>query len=535
MQIGKEKFIAEQKLRLRENRISRRQFISSMLAAGVVLPTAAGWATESMAATPKKGGLFRVGKGHGQTTDSLDPATYENGFTADTAYMFGNTLTEVNASGELVGEIAESFDISDDAKTWTFKIRKGVEFHNGKSLTADDIIVSLNHHRGEASKSAAKGNLASVTDIRSDGDSVVFDLSEGNADFAYLVSDYHFQILPSKDGAIDAASGIGTGPYIIDSFDPGVRLRAHRNPNYFKSDRAHFDEVELLSIVDLTARQSALLSGDVHAIDRVDPKTVSLLGRAPNINILEATSTLHYTMPMRVDTPPFDNFDLRMALKLSVKRQELVDKILLGHGSLGNDHPISTANRFHASDLPQREFDPENAAAHYKKSGHSGKIQLSASDAAFAGAVDAAQLIAASAKEVGIDIEVVREPSDGYWSNVWNKKPWCTCYWSGRPTEDWMFSSAYVASTEWNDTAWRDTEGAKRFNAVVAEARAELDDAKRHELYAEAQTLINTDGGALIPMFANHIMGISKEIGHGEIGANWEMDGAKAAERWWFA
>jgi len=131
---------------------------------------------------------------------------------------------------------------------------------------------------------------------------------------------------------------------------------------------------------------------------------------------------------------------------------------------------------------------------------------------------------------------VVREPSDGYWSNVWNKKGWCACYWGGRPTEDWMFSSAYVADTEWNDTSWRTTDGAKQFNELVLQGRAELDPDKRRTVYAEAQTLIHNDGGAIVPMFANHIHAVSKKVGHDEaVAGNWEMDGNKAAERWWFS
>ena len=515
--------------------LSRREFGSSLAAAGIAASSASLVADAAFASTPKKGGLFRTGLGHGQTTDSLDPATYENGFMTNTSFAYGNHLTEVAPNGELVPELAESYE-SDDAKTWVFKLRDGLEFHNGKTVTPDDVIASLNHHRGETSKSAAKGVIAPVVSMRADGNSVIFELQEPDAVFPFILSDYHFVILPSQDGIVDPTSGIGTGPYVIDKFEPGVRLRATRNPNYFKAGRAHFDEIEMLSIIDVTARQNALLNGDVDAIDRVDPKTVALLGRAPNIEILEEASTLHYTMPMRLDVPPFDNYDLRMALKLAVKRQELVDKILFGHGSLGNDHPISTANQYHASNLPQREFDAEKAAFHYKKSGHSGPIELSTSDAAFAGAVDAAQLISASAAEVGIEVKVVREPSDGYWSNVWNKKGWCTCYWGGRPTEDWMFKSAYVEDSEWNDTAWRNTPSADRFNEVVVQARAELVDAKRRELYAEAQTLINDDGGALIPMFANHIMGLSRKVAHAEdVAANWEMDGSKANERWWFA
>lgn len=531
----KKEYIAKQAAKLTAGQIDRRQFVMSALAAGVALPSALSMAGNAMAMTPKSGGTLRYARRHGSTTDSLDPGTYENGFMTNTGYLYGNNLTEINEKGELIPELAESFD-SDDAQTWVFKLRSGVEFHNGKSLTAEDVVASINYHRSEESKSAAKGILSPVKDIRADGGNVVVELNDPNADFPYLVSDYHLLILPSEDGKLDATAGVGTGPYVIENFDPGVRVTAKRNPNYFKEGRAHFDGVEQLSIVDVTARQNALMNGDAEVIDGVDPKTVALLGRNPNLEILEKTGTLHYTFPMRLDVDPFGNYDLRMALKLAIKRQELVDKILLGHGALGNDHPISPATSFYAEGIEQREFDAEKAAEFYKKSGHSGPIQLSTSDAAFAGAVDAAQLIAASAKECGIDIEVVREPKDGYWSNVWNKKGWSACYWGGRPTADWMYASAYVNTTEWNDTAWKGTEASKKFNELVIAARAELDQTKRAAMYKETQELIRDDGGAIVPMFANYIMGIDKnKIAHEEnVAANWVLDGEKAAERWWF-
>ncbi|WP_228849967.1 ABC transporter substrate-binding protein [Halocynthiibacter styelae] len=536
MRSRKDLYIQQQKQKLTAGTISRRSFMQSMVAAGVVIPTALSWASEAMAATPNKGGKFIQGIAAGSTTDVLDPATYENNFIGSIGYLFGNTLTEVNNRNELVGELAESFE-SDDAQTWRFNIRQGVEFHNGKTLTTEDVIASINMHRGEDSTSAAKGIVAPIQDIQADGNTVVFTLDAPNADFPYMMSDYHLQILPvDSTGALDPQSGIGTGSYVIETYEPGVRAVGNKFANSWKEGAGHFDQVEILALVDPTARQNALLAGDVHAIDRVDPKTVALLGRAPNINIEEVTGTLHYVFPMRGDAAPFDNNDLRLALKYAIKRQELVDKILHGHGALGNDHPISTANRFHASDLPQREFDADKARHHYEKSGHSGPIQLSASDAAFAGAVDAAQLISASAAECGIDIEVVREPSDGYWSNVWNKKPWCASYWSGRPTEDWMFTSGYVQESEWNDTAFRDTPSADRFNEIVVQARSELDQDKRRGMYAEAQQLLADDSGSTVPMFANYIMGVSKEIAHDEnIASNWTLDGTKAAERWWFA
>jgi len=531
----KEQYLLGQQAKYRRGQIDRRQFITSAIAAGLAVPAALGLASSVEAATPTRGGFFKIGRRHGSTTDSLDPATYENGYMQNLCYSYGNHLTEVGADGKLRGELAETYE-SSDAQTWVFNLRQGVEFHNGKTLDADDVIATFNHHMGEDSKSAAKGLLSAVTSIKADGaNRVVFELNAPNADFPFIVSDYHLVILPASGGQIDPTAGIGTGGYIIENHEAGVRTLLKRNPNYWKENAAFFDEIEKLSLLDVTARQNAIMNGDVHAIDGVDPKTVALLGRVPTLDILEAAGTLHYTFPMRLDVAPFDNYDLRMALKYSIKRQELVDKILLGHGALGNDHPISTSNQFHAGGLAQREFDAEKAAYHYKKSGHSGAIQLSASDAAFSGAVDAAQLIAASAAEAGIQIEVVREPSDGYWSNVWNKKGWSACYWGGRPTEDWMFSSAYTDDTEWNDTAWKGTDAANKFNGLVKAARAELDNDKRATMYAECQQLIHDDGGTICPMFANHIMAVSKNVAHGEIAGNWELDGNKCNERWWMA
>jgi peptide/nickel transport system substrate-binding protein len=523
----------------KEGKLDRREFIKRAGALGLAAPFAATLLSQSVhAAMPKKGGRFVQGTAHGSTTDNLDPATNENGFSQNVVFTYANHLFEVDNTGELIPELAESFEASKDARTWVFKLRKGVEFHNGKSLTADDVISSLNHHHGEDSKSSVKALLTAVESIKKTGShEVTIKLSGGNADFPFILSDYHFAILPDFDGKMDWQAGFGTGGYVIERFEPGVRATFKRNPNYFKSDRAHFDEVETISLIDTTARQNAIMNQEVHAINRVDPKTVHLLGRNPSLSILETTGTLHYTFPMRVDAAPFDNYDLRMAVKLSVDREQLVDKILLGHGAMGNDHPISSSQPYHNGEMAQRSYDPDKAKFHLKKAGMEGaKLDLRTSEAAFSGAVDAALLIKDSAAKAGLNVSVVREPKDGYWSNVWNKKPWCACYWGGRPTADWMFAAAYVNDSEWNDTAWKTGPAADRFNKLVIEARSELDVEKRRAMYYECQQLVSDDGGSLIPMFANYIHAVSKKVGHDEkVAGNWEFDGNKNAERWWFS
>ena len=189
--------------------------------------------------------------------------------------------------GSIGGELAESWEASDDAAQWRFKLRSGVEFHNGKSLTAEDVVASFNHHRGEDTGSAAKGIVAAITDVRADGDVVVFDLEGGNADFPFIVSDYHLVICPAKDdGGIDWEAGVGTGSYMLESFEPGVNTVTKRNPNYWKEGRAFFDSVENLFVADVAARTNALRSDELDSISNLDLKTVHLLKRDGNINIV---------------------------------------------------------------------------------------------------------------------------------------------------------------------------------------------------------------------------------------------------------
>ncbi|MFQ5783995.1 MAG: ABC transporter substrate-binding protein, partial [Alphaproteobacteria bacterium] len=260
--------------------------------------------------------------------------------------------------------------------------------------------------------------------------------------------------------------------------------------------------------------------------------TVHLLKRNSDVRIEETSGTAHYTVPMRTDTPPFDNNHVRMALKLAVDRDALLKSVLRGHGVIGNDHPIGLSNRYHADNLPQRKYDPDKAKWHLKQAGLSSlSVDLSAADAAFGGAVDAAVLYKEHAAKAGITINVIREPNDGYWSNVWMKKPWCMCYWGGRPTEDWMFSTAYAAGAPWNDTFWKND----RFNKLLLEARSELDEAKRRAMYVEMQSIVRDDGGVVVPMFNNYVFAMRQNVQHGTMAANWGMDGNKGMERWWFA
>jgi peptide/nickel transport system substrate-binding protein len=519
----------------RRARPSRREFIQLAMAAGLSAGAAQSLFSSRARAEPKAGGSFKIGIGDGSTTDTLDPGSWNNALTFLFGQaFFGACLVEIDQKNAVKPNLAESIEPADGATKWIFKLRRGLTFHNGKPLTSTDVVETYNYHRGENSKSAGKGLLAGVADVKADGpEAVIVTLKSGNADFPYVLSDYHLPISPAKEGGgIEWEKGVGCGPFILKSFAPGVSVVGTRNPNYHKTGLPYFDEVTILSIIDVAARSNALTTGDIHFMDRCDLKTIDLLKNNPEIEVDTNTTTFQYHALMNVTVPPFDNADVRLALKWSLDRQELVKKAVFGYGIPGNDNPIAPNTKFAINPEPIYRHDPERVKFHLKKAGLSSlKVDFSTSEAAFPTAVDTALLMQAQAAKAGIDINVVREASDGYWDNIWMKKAFCMSYWGGRPTCDYAFTSQYTDDAKWNDTYWIN----KRFNELVRAARPETDEQKRQALYAEAQQIIHDDGGLILLMFPEVVEAHSKAVAHGEVNRNFGTDGGRILERWWFA
>ena len=518
--------------RAAKGRIGRRAFMGRAAALGITATMANTLlATGLRAQEPVKGGTLLMGLGGGESTNSLDPALAASQVPFHVLRTTGESLVDTSADGKLEMRLAESVESTPDAKTWMFKIRKGVEFHNGATLTPDDVLKTLQRHSDEKAQSGALGIMQGIESMKVDGDYVSVTLSTPNADLPYLMGDYHLMIQPG--GGIETpADGIGAGAYKIVTDEPGVRHVFEKHANYWDSERGHYERVEFIVINDATARMAAVQSGQVHIANRVEPKVAGLLSRAPNLTVKNVAGRGHYVFIMHCNTAPFDNKDLRLALKYAIDRQEMLDKILMGYGTIGNDIPINAAYPLFDDSLPQREFSVEKAAEHYKASGHDGSpIILRVSDVAFPGAIDAAALFQQSAQKAGIPLQIEREPGDGYWSEVWNKQPFSASYWGGRPVQDQMYSTAYQSSADWNDTRFFNDE----FDTLLLQARGELDEAKRKGMYAQMASILHEEGGLICPMFNDFIEAVSNQVQGWEANGVQEVMNGLAPHKTWLA
>jgi peptide/nickel transport system substrate-binding protein len=511
--------------------LDRRQLVLGASAVG--LATAFGAVPAIAAGAPKKGGTLRLGMEGGSPSDSLDPRTYADSIPISMSLMLWNCLVEVADNGDAVGELFESWEVKPGATDWLFNIRKGITFTSGKTLDADDVIYSLNMHRGET-KSPAKAQLAEIADIKKiSANQVQIVLSSGNLDLPFNLSDYHIIVVPNN--TTDFSKPDGTGAYTLDEFQPGVRATFKKKPgNYWKPNRGNFDRVELRYIGDAAARTQALVTGQVDAINRVDPKTAALLAKNKNLRLSRTPGMGNrFAFVAHTDKQPFANKDLMLALKYGIDRKQIVQNVFSGYASVGNDHTVGTKMKYYDAKQKQIAYDPEKAKFHFKKSGVSGPVELQVSEGAFSGATDSGQIYQESLSKAGVTLDLKRVSGDGYWDNVWLKSPFCAVYWGNRPTIDSQLTSTFFGGSKnpWNDTHFDNAD----FTKTLVAARVEMDQKKRGEMYARCQELVAQNSGMVCFAVQDYLDACSTKLQGLTISGRYDMADDRIAEKGWFA
>jgi peptide/nickel transport system substrate-binding protein len=489
--------------------ITRRQMIQLLIAGGMQATLAgslAGIAGNAHAQTPRRGGRIRVAGVTAAVSDTLDPAKQSNMSDYIRCNLSYNGLTSLDGSLTPQPALAEEF-LTKDATTWVFKLRRGVQFHDGKPLTPADVVFSILRHKDPATASKAKALADQIVEMKATGpNEVTLKLAAPNADFPVILGTFHFHIV--RDGTTDFNAGIGTGPYKIKEFKPGIRSISVRNDAYWKPGRPYLDEVEYVGIGDEGARVNALLSGDLDLVCAVNPRSVQRVRDTAGFAIFETQAGGYSDLVMRRDAGPGANPDFVLGMKYLFDRDQMKRSIALGHAVIANDQPIDPTNRFYFAGLPQRPFDLDKAKFHLQKANlGTVPVPVVASPAALY-SIEMALVLQQTAQKLGVNLDIKRMPADGYWANHWMKSPVGFGNINPRPSADTILTQFFKSDAPWNESGWKN----EQFDQLLLAARAETDVVKRRKMYADMQVMIHEQSGIGIPLFLASIDGHTKKL-----------------------
>jgi peptide/nickel transport system substrate-binding protein len=441
---------------------------------------------------------------------SMDPADMHSGDDAYHIFSVYNRLVDVDDNFKVLPELAESWSTSEDGRTWTFKLREGVQFHDGSDFDANDVVYTFQRFWDPelASGAPAVLHFMKPENVEAlDSHTVAFTTEEPVAEFPVLISNKFTNIV--AEGARHEElrlRGNGTGPFMQERFEPNAPVRLLRkNPDYWQEGLPKADCLRITVAQEPIAAVSAIKSGEVDLVLNVDPSLIPSLQNDPNVELLETGASNSMTVSMWVDTPPFDDVRVRQALKLVVDRQAMIDTVLLGFGQPGADNPVPLGSpASFTKQAPAR--DVEKAKALLAEAGHGDGLKVDLYTAeGVPGMVRMAQVFAEQAKPAGFDINVIVTPADSYWDATWLQQPFLTSAWSMRPPGEGL-AVAYTKDAKWKETRWERPE----YDELLLKANTTVDTEERNRLYQEVGRMLAEEGGVIIPMFVHQVLAIRK-------------------------
>ncbi|HZS94906.1 MAG TPA: ABC transporter substrate-binding protein [Chloroflexota bacterium] len=476
--------------------VSRKRFLATGLAAagGLALaardPISAARAAEALA-PKKRGGTLVVGS-IGSTTDSLDPNLTQSNMDLQRLFNLYDTLTYFPHNAlDLKYGLAESIEMTHGSTVATVRLRKGVEFHNGKTLSAEDLIYTWHHILEKSDPHASLLSMVDPTRLKKlDNRTVRAHLKHADSVFPERFYVDQMVIIPK---GFDPKHPVGTGPFKFKSFEPGKRSVFVRNPNYWIHGQPYIDELVIIDMADPTAQINALLSGQVDAIDSVPLNETQVIKSRSNLRLLTAHGGYFQPIVMRVDKPPFNDVRVRQAFRLIVDRPQMITQAYDGYAVIGNDMPSPSDPAY--PHLPQRRQDIAQAKSLLKAAGHSNlSVQLSTANEDF-GLIPGAEVFVQNAKAAGVNVTLNQlQPSvfDAKFT-VW---PFTQGYWGNKPFGI-MYSLLYFPGGIFNETHFNDPQG----NKIFTEALKDSNPATRNAKFKELEKILYERGGHIIHSF----------------------------------
>jgi peptide/nickel transport system substrate-binding protein len=480
--------------------------------------SSSGSSASSGGGTPKRGGNFRLGVTGGGASDLIDGQTIVT--KPDQARLAASweTLLTYDESYNLTHDgLAESVT-QDKPDQWTIRLHKGIEFNNGKTLSSDDVIYSLQRIVDAKEGLFGGAGLASVdpkTIQKLDNLTVRLPLKQPDSSIGDELAQYYNGIVPVGYSRTGPLKWVGTGPFKTTSFTAGQQSVHVRNPNYWRSGQPYFDRVTVIDYAEPTAQVNALLSGQLDAITDIPFAQVNVAKSNGGLAVLVSPGGGWLPLCMAVDMAPFTDYRVRQAMRLIVDRKAMLEQVLSGYGRIANDLYAPFDPCFDSS-LPQREQDLEKAKSLLKAAGLAGAtIDLHTTNGA-GGMVDSANVFASQAKGAGITVNVHNDPN--YYSPNYLKLAFSVDFWGTRNFLP-QVANGTIPTAPYNECHWPPKSGpGSNYLSLYNQALAATDEGKRCDLVHELQNIEYTYGGYIIPFYNNLVDAYSTKVSGFKVG-----------------
>jgi peptide/nickel transport system substrate-binding protein len=467
--------------------------------------------------TPRRGGILRAGLTGGGGTDTVDAQNSLSLPDFARGYLMFNALVLQNAAGQPTFDLAEEITPNKTATEWTVRVKKGVEFHNGKELTADDVVYSFKRaldpkHPTQDTQPLILVDQPNIRKI--DKYTTAFPCHSPFATFtetlAGVASGIAYAIIPV---GFDPHKPIGTGPFKYVRFVPNQITVTSRNPNYWETGKPYLDGVVLTEYADETSQVNALVSGQEDVADSLSAASVGQVTGAGH-KVLVSDAAGYNPFVMQVTKPPFNDVRVRQALRLALDRPQFLKLLFGGRGRVGNDVFGLLDPDFDHS-LPQRQQDLDQAKSLLRQAGHQNlTVQFASADIG-QGTILSAQVLAQQLAAIGVKVQIQQLTVTTFFGTDYLKRPFTI----GGPWNYFPYlpnvASATLTSAPFNETAFSDA----KYDRLFHQASSTLDIQLRRELVHEMLRIDYDSGGYMIPFFppvidgyADHVHGLTPAL-----------------------
>jgi peptide/nickel transport system substrate-binding protein len=487
----------------REKSISRRTLLGGAGSLGVATALSVhgrasasggslGHSVRALSQEAKTGGSLRVGMSNDATT--MDPHFSGSKYDRMVYFNIYDPLVQLDASLNIVPGLAESWTVSDDQLTYTFKLRQGVTFHDGTDFNADAVKANFDRMMDPEQESLRRGEVAGIEAVTVvDASTIEMTLLQPNAALLATLADRAGMIISpaaiEQYGAELARNPVGTGPFSFVEWLKDDHLSLARFDGYWDTGKPYLDDVTIRVILDDTVRVAALRNGEIDIVDYVQPKFVEELKGDGNLNTVDVPALGVWWLWLNETAAPFDNKALREAFAAAIDIEPIVERIMLGVGRAANG-PISPASWAYDESIPYRKRDLDLARAKLAEGGMPDGFACTFKDTPTTVTTPLVQLLQAQVAEVGIEMEIVPVDAATQIADTVAKNFEVTwSQWSGRADPDGNTYNHFFTDAGMNYGGYSNPE----VDDLLNQARAGTTQDERKAIYSQITQKLNED------------------------------------------